>query len=338
MPMPELTATESSSKLDSVLPETCPLNLSVQQETILQISTPQDDLDVSKCTRTQKSVFHFISSMKMEKANHLLDLSSSTSVKGRMSKSVTEKVVNKSLLKKTYLEPTKTVHKDLMKHIEDTVCPSTHLSQGISRRSPVFNPTRKLGEQHVLCAPSKATVTETLEAFQKQQSNYSRATFIVDDTHINKKQFKSWKSLDAADKYQDVTKPIYVFTWKKQETTDVDELFKYLSRTHSMKFKGQVNGNPVCVLMDTGASGTAFVDRKYCKEESFPLYRAPPDLVIVLGDNSRVPSSHMATVTVKFGTYRFKVECLLVEKLPDYPLILGNPWLTSHHADLSFPR
>jgi hypothetical protein len=49
-----------------------------------------------------------------------------------------------------------------------------------------------------------------------------------------------------------------------------------------MKFKGQVNGNPMCVLMDTGAFGTAFVDRKFCKDEAIPLYRAPPDQVVVL--------------------------------------------------------
>jgi hypothetical protein len=226
-----------------------------------------------------------------------------------------------------------------MKHIEDIVCTATHLSQGISRSSPLFNPTGNLGEQYVLCAPSKATVTEILDAFQKQQSIFSRATWVVNDTAMVKRLFKKeWKSLDVLEKYQDVTKPICVFTWKRQETSYVDEVFKCVSGTHTMKFKGQVNWNPVCVLMDTGASGTAFVDRNYCKDESVPLYPAPPDLVIVLGDNSRVPASHMATVTLKFGTYRFKVECLVVGKLPDYPLILGNPWLTSHRADLSSLR
>jgi hypothetical protein len=63
---------------------------------------------------------------------------------------------------------------------------------------------------------------------------------------------------------------------------------KYVSGSHSMNFKGQVNGNPMCVLMDTGASGTAFIDRKFCKDETIPLYPAPPDQVIVLGNNTRV--------------------------------------------------
>jgi hypothetical protein len=126
--------------------------------------------------------------MRMEQANHLLALSSSTSVKGKMSKLVTEKVVNKSLLKKTYVKPTtQAVNTVLMKHIEDVVGPATHLSLGISRSSPLFNPTGKLGEQHVVCAPNRAAVTETLEAFQKQQSNFSRATFIVNDMALVKK-------------------------------------------------------------------------------------------------------------------------------------------------------
>jgi hypothetical protein len=72
---------------------------------------------------------------------------------------------------------------------------------------------------------------------------------------------KIWKPLDISEIYKDTTKPLCVFTWKKQETSDDDEVCKYVFGAHSMKFKGQVNGDPMCVLMDTGASGTAFIDR-----------------------------------------------------------------------------
>ncbi len=102
LPMPELTATDSNSELDPVLLKTCPLTMSVLQEIVLQKSTPHAELDVSKCTRAQKSVFYFISSMRMETANHSLALCSSTSVKGRMSNLVTEKVVNRSLRKRLF--------------------------------------------------------------------------------------------------------------------------------------------------------------------------------------------------------------------------------------------
>jgi hypothetical protein len=257
--------------------------MSVQQETVLQASTPQNNFNVSKCTRSQKAVFYFISSMRMEKANHLLALSSSTSVKCRMSKPVTEKVVNISLMKRTSLKLTKPVQKDLMKHIEDTVCLVTHLSQEITRCNPLFNPTGKLREQHDLCAPSNAAVSKTLATFQKQQSNSSKATFIENYTATMKKLFmKGWKYLDIPEKYPDVTKCIYVNTWKIPETDSVAEVFKYVSGAHSMKFKGQVNGNPICVLMDTCASCTAFVDRKFCKDEAIPLYPAPPIKLLFL--------------------------------------------------------
>jgi hypothetical protein len=69
-----------------------------------------------------------------------------------------------------------------MKHIEDVVGPATHLTLRISRCSPLFKPPRKVGEQHIVCAPTKATVNETLEAFLKQQSNFAKATIIVNDS------------------------------------------------------------------------------------------------------------------------------------------------------------
>jgi hypothetical protein len=68
-----------------------------------------------------------------------------------------------------------------MKHIEDVIGPATHLTMGISRSSPRFKPTRKVGEEHIVCAPTKATIQETLEAFQRQQANFSKGTFIVND-------------------------------------------------------------------------------------------------------------------------------------------------------------
>jgi hypothetical protein len=65
LPMPKLTATERNSDLIPVLPETCPLNMSVLQETVVQKSTPHAELDLSKCTRPERSVFNFISSLGM---------------------------------------------------------------------------------------------------------------------------------------------------------------------------------------------------------------------------------------------------------------------------------
>jgi ribosome biogenesis SPOUT family RNA methylase Rps3 len=32
------------------------------------------------------------------------------------------------------------------------------------------------------------------------------------------------------------------------------------------------------------------------------------------------------------------VECLVIDHLEDYPLVLGNPWLNKHSADVSYQR
>jgi hypothetical protein len=32
------------------------------------------------------------------------------------------------------------------------------------------------------------------------------------------------------------------------------------------------------------------------------------------------------------------VECLVIDHLEDYPLVLGNPWLNKHCADISYQR
>jgi hypothetical protein len=77
--------------------------------------------------------------MRMEQANHLLALSSTTSAKSKMPKPVNT-VVNKSLLKKIHVTKTRTIYIGLMKHIEDVVGPATHLTMGISRRRPLFKP------------------------------------------------------------------------------------------------------------------------------------------------------------------------------------------------------
>jgi hypothetical protein len=104
--------------------------------------------------------------MRIKRADYLLALSSSPTVKSRMSRQFTEKVVNKSLMKMTSVRLTKPVQSDLVKYIEDMVDPATHLSQGVKRSSPLFYPTGKVGKQHVLCAPSKAKILHLTQLFK----------------------------------------------------------------------------------------------------------------------------------------------------------------------------
>jgi hypothetical protein len=131
--------------------------------------------------------------------------------------------------------------------------------------------------------------------------------------------------------------PMIAFTWNIPQVED-DTVYRYSTEEQSMQFKGIVEKQPVKILLDTRASGTAFIDIQFCKDENIPLYPAPPNIHIVFGNSSKVQATSMAVVTVRMGHYKCKVECLVVEDLADFPLILGNPWLNQHYAELFFQR
>jgi hypothetical protein len=46
----------------------------------------------------------------------------------------------------------------------------------------------------------------------------------------------------------------------------------------------------------------------------------------------------VATIQLRLGRYKSEVECLVIDHLEDYPLVLGNPWLNWHSADISYQR
>jgi hypothetical protein len=328
-PANKLTATESSTLLP--VPPIL-INSKVLPEPQHHIA---DVFQVSKCTQEQKSIFNYISSMKMDQEMHLLSFCNSTSVKNRMSMPAANRMP--VLKKQTAFNMLKPVLTSLIQYIEEKLVPVTHISRGVNRSNPLFNPTGKKGDKHLLCSPPSTQVKRTFIETTKQKSNFAQVTFIVDDTPVFRKLFRDWDLLQVDEHYKDISKPICVFTWTKKAIV-AEPVLRYTSGDHSMKFKGLINGTPVCILMDTGASGTAFIDRGHCKEENIPLYPAQPGQFIVLGDNSRVEATDMATISIKMGTYKSKVECLVVDKLAGYPLILGNPWLLENNADMSFLR
>ena len=102
------------------------------------------------------------------------------------------------------------------------------------------------------------------------------------------------------------------YSWTKPQVED-DTVYKYCTENQTMQFKGTVEKQPVKILLDTGASGTAFIDLQFCKDENIPLYPAPPNIHIVFGNSSKVQATNMAVVTVRIGHYNCKVECLVVE-------------------------
>jgi hypothetical protein len=97
-----------------------------------------------------------------------------------------------------------------------------------------------------------------------------------------------------------------------------------------------MNAVPCRILLDNGATGTAFIDRQHCVKEGIVLDPVPLGLTIVLADGSRSTFPNMASVKLRLGRYKCQVKCLVIDHLEDCPLVLGNPWLDKHSADISY--
>ena len=153
LPVDKLTAPESSTLL--------PGPPSLINSTVL--TEPQHTGDnvfqVQKCTQEQRSIYNFISSMRQEQEVHLLSFCNSTSVKNRMSMPAANTMpVQKKLGALNMLRPVLT---SLIQYIEEKLVPVTHLSKGVSRSNPLFNPTGKKGDKHLLCSPPSTKVKAT---------------------------------------------------------------------------------------------------------------------------------------------------------------------------------
>ena len=140
-PVNKLTATESSTLLP--VPPIL-INSTVLPEPQNHI---EDVFQVSKCTQDQKSIVNYIRSMKMDQEMHLLSFCNSTSVKNRMSMPAANRM---PVLKKpnafNLLRPVLT---SLIQYIEEKLVPVTHISRGVNRSNPLFNPTGKKGDKHL---------------------------------------------------------------------------------------------------------------------------------------------------------------------------------------------
>jgi predicted aspartyl protease len=90
---------------------------------------------------------------------------------------------------------------------------------------------------------------------------------------------------------------------------DQEKIFKYTTEEHSLQFQGSINTVPCLILLDTGASGTAFIHRQHCVKEGIVLAPAPVGLTLVLADGSRSACTNMARIELRLRRYKCQVEC-----------------------------
>ena len=91
-------------------------------------------------------------------------------------------------------------------------------------------------------------------------------------------------------------------------------------------------------LIDCGASGFAFIDEEYARQQNFPMYqlRVPRALEVIDGRSiSSGDITHIVKIPMTIGGHRETLPAF-VTKLGHYPLVLGIPWLRYHDVSIRF--
>src|SRR5690606_42118318 len=89
--------------------------------------------------------------------------------------------------------------------------------------------------------------------------------------------------------------------------------------------------------MDTGATGYAFVDKRYARDHNLPLYKLKKNRVIEVIDGRPIESgtiTHLARMTMEINGHLEEVP-MFVTQLGHYPVVLGLPWLRRHDVSIS---
>ena len=87
-----------------------------------------------------------------------------------------------------------TLDPNIVESIEALTGSVTHVSSGLLQSNKaLFKETGAAGAKHLLATPNPAITKRALSAFQQQQSNFEKATFVVMDTNTTRRLFKDWK-------------------------------------------------------------------------------------------------------------------------------------------------
>ena len=113
-------------------------------------------------------------------------------------------------------------------------------------------------------------------------------------------------------------------------------LYEFRTGHHTMVVTANLAGSVHKVLLDPGATGTAFVSTALVQDLGLPLTPLTDNHSVRVAGGHIVQPQGLCTVPLRLGHFKCKVQCMVLSELPGYPLLLGDPWLTAVGADMSF--
>ena len=92
-------------------------------------------------------------------------------------------------------------------------------------------------------------------------------------------------------------------------------------------------------LLDTGASGYAFIDYDFARKHSFPMSPLPRPRTLEAFDGSTPVFgniTHTVCLNMSIGSHAETNMRLFVTRLSHHPIILGHPWLRKHNPTINW--
>jgi len=101
-----------------------------------------------------------------------------------------------------------------------------------------------------------------------------------------------------------------------------------------------VNGHTIAThaLIDSGATGIAFIDENFARHHQLPLVPLPNPRSLEVIDGHPISSGDIThTTTVKLSINEHQEELpMFVTQLGHYPIVLGIPWMDLHDINIRF--
>ena len=137
-------------------------------------------------SKSQKSVYSYMLTMKMEDQLEKVQFDSTVHSKGRSSRPVLDKG-GSYLGAPPSIQMFSTLEPSVLSDIENLTSVVTNVSSGLLQSNKsLFKETGAKGQKHLLATPSSAITKRALDAFLYQQSGFEKATFVVRDSPTTK--------------------------------------------------------------------------------------------------------------------------------------------------------
>jgi len=91
----------------------------------------------------------------------------------------------------------------------------------------------------------------------------------------------------------------------------------------------EISKAPCTILLDTGASGSVFINATFARNLNLTIHPANSPLSISFGNSTSTQAHFTCNITIKIGKFSSYSQALLVDNL-QYPVICGDPWLQHH--------